>query len=387
MINKLDYRKCTICQSCVNVCPKNCINLNEVKEGFNYPTIDKDVCIECKMCERVCPIINPLEVSKSLKKIYAAKNLNEVTRFKSSSGGIFTALSEVILGKDGVVCGAAFNNLLEVKHVLIDNRSDLELLRGSKYVQSDINNSFSLIKKELLKGKEVLFSGCPCQVGGLKKFLNNEYSNLYTIDFICHSIPSQYIFNQYINMLENEFKSRVIKFSFRDKTNGWHNSSIKAIFENGEIYIKSIYEDMYMRGFLGNVYTKSACNHCEFRGLKSGSDITLADFWGAEIEENELDDNKGLSIVITNSKKANLLIEDIKEKVLFKSTNFDNAIKYNQSIFKSSNSSKDKEKFFYMAKNKGYDKAFKYYCKEKRISRYTRTIRGMMGKIKKCIIK
>lgn len=386
MIEKLDYSRCTICQACSNICPKDCIDVKFLKEEFYYPVIDKENCINCGACEKVCPVLNPLELYQPLKKAYAGINKNSNERLKSSSGGLFTVLANCILEENGVVCGAAFDKGFQVNHKIIDNKADLAKLRGSKYVQSNTKYIFKEIKKYLKINKKVLFTGCPCQVAGLKKFLGKGYQNLFTVDFICHGIPSQNTFDRYIKFLQNVYKSKIIEFLFRDKTKGWHTSSVKVTFENGKVYTKFITEDMYMRGFLNNLYCKQSCYNCLFRNHKSGSDITLADYWGAEIEEREMDDNKGLSLIIINSIKGEMLKDNIKKMSILKLTKYDNAIKYNQSIIISSPVSIDRNKFLNLSEQDKYDDIFIKLCKEKNSKVLIRKSRQFLGKIKRLII-
>lgn len=387
MIDKLHYSKCTLCKACSNICQKDCIEFDNEQNSFLYPTINLEKCIECNNCERVCPVLVKLVESNSLKITYAAKNIDDNIRMDSSSGGVFSVFSEKILNEDGIVVGASFNENWEVKHIIIDNEDQLKNLRGSKYVQSDISNIYSIIKKELQKGKKVLFSGCPCQVAGLKAYLNIGYINLLTIDFICHSIPSQEIFNSYIDLLELKFKSKIINFKFKEKTKGWHDSSVRGQFENGKVYTKPITEDMYMRGFLNTIYTKPACLNCQFKNFKSGSDVTISDYWGSEIFEKEIDDNKGLSLIIINSRQGEDIFESIKNKVVCKLTDFDKAIQYNQGILYSATKNKNSEVFFIAAKKKGYEYAFKRYCKEKIIAIIKRKIRLSLRKCKNLIVR
>ena len=386
MNDKLNYKKCTLCQACVNICPKKCITLELFNEEFNYPVIDKEKCINCDLCENVCPVLNPIEEVKPLKLIYAAMNLNEKERINSSSGGVFTSLANNIIENGGVVCGAAFNKNFYVNHIIIDNKEELRKLRGSKYVQSNTNGVFIEIKKQLLHNKQVLFSGCPCQVAGLKKFLGKEYDKLYTVDFICHGIPSQNTFNKYIELLQEKYKSNIIEFLFRDKTKGWHTFSVKVKFENGKEYINFATEDMYMRGFLTNIYCKPSCHSCEFRNFRSGSDITLADYWGSEIEEKNIDDNKGLSIVIVNSNKGKILKQNIENNVFFKDTDYNRAIQHNQSLLKSSPVNINREKFLTMAQSNRYHRGFNKFCKEKYHMIVMRKLRRRLGKIKNSIL-
>ena len=385
MIKKLEYSKCTLCKSCINSCPKKCIRFEDNNTGFMYPIISNSECIKCGICEKKCPILTPLNSKNSNKKAYVAKSIDDNIRLNSSSGGIFSVLAKYIISCNGVVCGAKFGKDFTVKHSIIDKEEELKYLRGSKYVQSDIENTYIDINNKLKSGRKVLFSGCPCQIAGLKGYLRKEYDNLYLIDFICHGIPSQAIFNEYLNILRNKYKSDIVNVIFRDKSKGWHESSVKVIFENGKIYIKTIYHDMYMRGFLNNFYLKESCHNCQFREGKSGSDLTIADYWGAEIEAKEMDDNKGLSLVIANTNRGEELLNKINENILLKVTDFHRAIKYNKSFIESSKENKDKTNFFELAEKRGYKKAFYKYCKEKNSTIIKRNIRMAFGRVKRVI--
>lgn len=386
VIKYLDYSECTLCQACVNICPKECIKLKFFKDGFEYPTINEEECIGCEKCKNVCPVLEKLNEKESLKKVFIAKNLNESIREKSSSGGIFTEIAEKIFEQNGSVSGAVFDENFKVRHIMIKNRKELHKLRGSKYVQSNIGNVYNLIKQELNIGTNVLFTGCPCQIAGLNKFLGKEYKNLYTMDFICHGIPGQYTFDKYIEYLEKKYNSKIQQFSFRDKSNGWHTFSIKAVMSNGKEYCKRAIDDTYMRGYFKNISLKQACYNCKFRNLTSGSDITLGDFWGAEVEEKEIDDDKGLSLIIINSLKGENIIHSLKG-IFIKEINFDTIVKYNQGILYSFKENIHRNDFFCTVKNNGYDKAFDKYCKQTKVEKLKNIIRRNLSKVKQSIIR
>lgn len=387
MINKLKYNQCTICQACINICPSKCISLKDKNYDFFYPRIELDKCINCNLCEKVCPVINPIKIKDLNIKSYAALNLDNSIRKESSSGGIFTALASEIIINNGIVSGVSFDKDFNVNHIIVDKLNDLRLLRGSKYVQSNIGSIFLKIKSELDNNKKVLFSGCPCQIAGLKGFLRKKYDNLYTVDFICHGIPSNVTFKEYCNILKRKNKSEIVSFKFRDKSNGWHSSMVRVEFANKKIYSKCITEDKYMRGFLGNIYLKPSCHECKFRNFKSGSDITLADFWGAEVVQKDIDDNKGLSAVIINTENGEKLLAQIREGIYLKEVDIKEVIKYNKSLIESSAQSNDRELFFKLAYEYGYKRAFNKVCKEKYIARFVRVLRNNLGKIKRGIMK
>ena len=240
MIEIKDKKDCCGCQACVTVCTKHCIAMQADNEGFLYPIVDKSACTNCGLCEKVCPVINQSEPHKPLK-VYAAKNKNEDIRRQSSSGGIFTLLAEKVINEGGVVFGARFNENWNVVHSWTDTKEGIAALRGSKYVQSTIGNTYNEAREFLKQGRKVLFSGTPCQIAGLKKFLRKEYNNLLTVDVVCHGVPSPLVWRKYLEEVreniraEREAGKNTVSFSlndlpvitgisFRDKTHGWKNS-------------------------------------------------------------------------------------------------------------------------------------------------------------------
>ena len=336
---------CCGCSACLNVCPKSCIEMQEDEEGFCYPHINESICIDCGLCKKTCPV-NSEPIPREPIKVLAAQNRNIKYRIKSSSGGIFYLLAERVINENGFVFGAAINEYGEVRHVCVDKMSLLDSIIGSKYVQSDIGNSYALVKSLLIKGKLVLFSGTPCQISGLIKFLNHTYDNLLLVDIICHGVPSPGVFRWYLsegiqNLLYkagilpksdikmitrippqniiDQFKGvNVSNVSFRDKRKGWKNFSLQftvAALNGNETrtmkYSKTKRKDPFLRGFLSNLYLRPSCHDCRFRNLSSGSDITLGDFWNIGKTLPDYDDNKGTSVVLINSKKGNEIINSL----------------------------------------------------------------------------
>ena len=215
-----DKSLCCGCSACYDACPKSAITMIEDKEGFLYPAIDEDKCIDCKLCEKVCPTKNKKK-NKSLLEAYAAYNTDENIRLKSSSGGVFSLIAEYVLRNQGVVYGAAFDENFEVEHLRVASVEELELLRGSKYVQSKLDGIYNLCKKDLEIGKQVLFTGTPCQVSGLKSFLRKEYDNLVCMDIVCHGVPSRMVWRKYLEYRINFAKSKIVQIAFRLKNEGW----------------------------------------------------------------------------------------------------------------------------------------------------------------------
>lgn len=331
MINIVHKAHCCGCEACVNSCPQRCITMVEDSEGFLYPMIEVEKCIDCGACERSCPILKQDEERMPLK-VVATFNPNLPIRMCSSSGGVFSQLAESVINNHGVVFGASFDSRWNVHHVFVEALKDLSRLRGSKYVQSRIADSYQKVKFFLKANRLVLFSGTPCQIAGLKRFLGREYDNLLTVDVACHGIPSPKIWNLYLSELANRLlpDSVVTSVNFRDKSKGWKSYYMQVSLETSsekKCYSVPFYEDWYMKVFLKNLILRPSCANCPARCGKSGSDMTIADFWGIESMCPDLDDDKGTSIVLINSIKGRELFERLKND--YRIVDFSSICKFN----------------------------------------------------------
>ena len=311
---------CTGCELCKNLCPTNAISMKEDNLGFKYPQINTNKCISCGICTNKCPELNKkIKPAKcNITKCYAGWSKNELIRLNSTSGGIFTEIAKYILQNNGFVVGAKYNDDFLVEHCLIDDLNDIDKLRQSKYVQSDIKNIYNNIKKRIDKGQKGIFVGTPCQIAGLKTFLNYKVENIIFIDFICLGVNSPLVYKKYLAELEKQYNSKIKTVWFKNKTYSWNNFATKIIFENNKEYIKHFTEDPYMQGFIGPkaYFLRKSCYSCSYRNLYREGDITLGDFWG--IDES-LNDGKGTSLILVNSLKGEKLLEGIKNNVnLFK---------------------------------------------------------------------
>lgn len=338
---------CTGCTACVSICPKGCFILSKNREGFSIPLFHPQDCIDCGLCENACQCINPSAFTSS-KTILAAQSENEDYLQNSSSGGIFSEIAISILNKNGIVYGAAidYDNNLEIRHIRVDNIDNLAKLRGSKYVQSNLTNIFPLIKKDLQNNLKVLFTGTPCQVLGLKRYLRKDYDNLITIDFICHGVPSPLAWEKYIMEIDEKFKG-ISNISFRDKRTGWdsYGFSFKNKNPRKEEYLYfERYKNPFMRGFLYDLYLRQSCHKCPVKNFFSGADLTLGDAWGIENYSHMLNIEKGVSLVVINSEKGITTIEELKLK---KQLISEEIIKnHNSSAYFSSKPHKNRKKFF-----------------------------------------
>ena len=340
---------CSGCHACSNACPKNCISMQPDKEGFLYPVIDKTKCTNCGKCKRVCSVLNTAKTNKGVA--YACINKDENIRMQSSSGGIFTLIAENIINQGGVVYGAALCDDLSVKHIEVDNCDDLNKLRGSKYLQSTVGDSYTSVKKHLNEGRWVLFTGTPCQIGGLNSFLNNTYDRLITADMICHGVPSPKVWHKYLQYREQQAKGKINieqKPQFRNKSTGWELYSVVLNFENNKKYSNKFTDDLYMRAFIGNISLRKSCYNCKSKSLSRESDITLADFWGIKKVHHDMFDDKGTSLVFVNSKKGETLFNNIKNQMKYCETDIENIPQYNISVCKSVEWHPNRNKFLKM---------------------------------------
>lgn len=373
MIAINDKKDCMGCHACSTICPKSCISMENDSEGFWYPEVDYDKCIKCRLCIKVCPIINKTTV-KNEPSAYACINKDESIRLESSSGGIFTLTAEQVIDNGGVVFGAGFNDNFEVYHSYVETKEDLEKLRGSKYVQSKIGDTYRQVKDFLQQERKVLFSGTPCQIGGLKSYLGQSYENLFCVDIVCHGVPSPDIWRKYISYQESRSGSHTRRIAFRLKDEGWKRYSVSFLFKNNTEYRQTLDKDLYMRAFLKDVCLRPSCYACEFKTLHRQSDITLADFWGIQRMLPDMDDDKGTSLIFVNSANGQSMLEEIKGKVLYKEVDINQAVYYNSAAIKSVEYNINRDSFFEELAQLDFDKLVNKYCNDKMLLRVRRKI-------------
>ncbi len=312
------HDKCTGCAACMNCCPVGAIEMKPDKKGFLFPKIDERGCVLCGKCSDVCPVLKERPKTKGSPECYAAWSKDEDIRSQSSSGGVFSHLAQCVIKLGGVVTGASFKEDFLVEHSIARTVPELGKLRRSKYIQSEIGDIFRKIKKELLSEKQVLFVGTPCQCEGLRAFLENDYDNLYLCDFICHGVNSPTVFLTYLHELEEKYGAKASEVSFRDKSSGWKNYSIRIEFKNGKEYLSGKDSDLFMFGFCKRrmqLYLRASCYRCKFRNAFRNTDITLGDFWGVEKHFPEFDINRGVSAVMIHSDKGKQLFESCGSEI------------------------------------------------------------------------
>ena len=311
----LKKEECSGCSACMNICPKDAITMQADDEGFLYPQISKRKCIDCRLCEKVCFYKTGYKVlTDHLGKpeVYAAKHKDLDVRMASQSGGMFTAISDYVLSQNGVVYGAGYGKNFTVCHKRAETKVARDEFRGSKYVQSDVGNMFKKVKEDLDNNKFVLFSGTPCQGAGLMKFLEkiSNTDKLLIVDILCHGVPSPRIRGDYSAFLAKKYKGEIQKVNFRDKQFGWH-SHVDTVIIGGKGY-SDIY---YAKLFYGHYMLRCSCHNCKFTNLSRCSDITIGDCWGVENHMPQIDDNKGVSLLIVNTNKGEKILGKIKDNI------------------------------------------------------------------------
>ncbi len=310
-IQSIDHKLCTGCGACVNKCPVNAIEMRSDKEGFMFPCIIEDKCLDCGICYNICPINASVE-KNGAPEAYAVW-ADEKTRLKSSSGGMFSLLAKAIFKQGGVVCGARYSDdYLSVYHAWAENEKQLDFLRGSKYVQSEIGKTYKEAKDYLDKGTAVLYSATPCQIAGLYAFLGKKYDNLFTVDVVCHGVPSNMVYSRYL--MEMSGGVPIKEMNFREKaTWGW-GTAVSLYMENGTEYKQDFFKDPYLKAFSSGLIVRKSCSSCKYTSINRLGDITLGDFWGVGDIDPKLTDGKGTGLVFVNTSKGKKLIDSIKDE-------------------------------------------------------------------------
>ncbi len=358
MITITDKTKCCGCQACANICPKNCVIMKVDEEGFLYPQVNQSACVNCGLCEKVCPILNKPQTF-SVLETYAAKHDSAEVKMKSSSGGIFSALAEVILKEGGVVFGAAFDKEWNVVHTYVEKLEDLDKLRRSKYVQSDIGKTYQQTKQFLEQGRKVLFAGTPCQIAALRNYLGKEHENLVTVDLFCHGVPSPKVWHKFL--IENFNISQIININFRDKYFAWNKSFLSILLSDGwhihnghvgmaEFFPLGIHpwlmilNNTYYHAFLADLISRPSCYSCHFKQERI-ADFSIGDLWGKWPDIlTKLDQKQGVSALLVNSSKAKNYLLSLS--IFIQPVQLERVCKGNKLLLRSSKAHPKRAEFF-----------------------------------------
>lgn len=359
MIRISDSSRCCGCSACVQRCPKQCISLREDAEGFLYPEVDTSHCVNCGLCEQVCPELH-VDAERQPLQTFAAINPDAGVRLASSSGGVFTALAEVVIDAGGVVFGAAFDAHWEVRHRYAETREELAAFRGSKYVQSVIGDTFLQAERFLKSGRQVLFSGTPCQIAGLRRFLRRDYDHLLCVDFVCHGVPSPGVFRAYLaeemtKIARKGEKKYRFALSLSKASAAGEKIQFCALTDDERATSSCFTENAFMQAFLRDLILRPSCYACPAKCFRSGSDLTLGDYWGVEREAPHLDDDGGTSVVFVNSERGQHFLSSLP--FAFHSQPFERVHAHNSSISASVNRPINRKFFFMMLRRSGFFRA------------------------------
>lgn len=385
MIQIEDKSSCCGCSACYAICPKQCISLSADKEGFLYPVVNAEVCINCGLCEKVCPVLHPKK-KESQPDVFAAINTDEKIRQQSSSGGIFTLIAEKIIDEGGVVFGARFNENWEVVHDYTETKEGLSYFRSSKYVQSNLGNAFNQAKAFLDTGRKVMFTGTPCQIAGLKNFLRKSYDNLLAVDVVCHGVPSPVVWKEYLNQsVKNIYKKQPLSkgtlklkdviqnISFRSKENGWKNYHVAIEYKNGERESVPFYQNVYMNAFLSDFSLRPSCYACPAKLDNMQGDITLADCWGVDKLKPEIDDDKGCGLMLIHNPAIWKQYDEVSSIVKYP-LDLSDVVKYNPMIMVSATVPVNRTLFFDLLSKIGLKKTYQYVTSSRLLIRILRSL-------------
>ena len=340
MIHITDKVNCCGCNACGDICGKQAISFKTDNEGFWYPEVDKDKCVDCGLCEKVCPIIQADSLKKNdfdKPKCFAAQNKNLESLFNSTSGSAFAGFAEKVYKDSGYVGGAVFNEDYSVKQFISNDKADLEQLRNTKYVQSNSEGFYSEVQRILKEGNKVLVCGLPCQMAALRSFLRKDYENLIIIDMICLGINSPRILPAYLHWKEEQHGSKLVYYKAKNKELGWRQLTTKMVFENGEVEYDKQDTNYFTQGFIStHAFARPSCYECKFKGTPRIADITIGDFWGAEhYVGKEYDHNLGTSCILINSQKGLEFYESTRSKFRDKEIRFEDVLVSNKALVNS----------------------------------------------------
>lgn len=361
--------QCCGCTACFSICPKSAITMKYDEEGFLYPEIDSSLCVECGMCKSVCAFQNGYE-KRPVIVGYALKHKDADTRMKSRSGGAFAGLADYILSLGGAVYGAVYNSDFSVSHFRCTDKKDLHKIQGVKYIQSELDDTFSSVKNDLKDGRYVLFSGTSCQTAGLLAYLKNtDTSKLYTVDLICHGVPNNKIWQEFLRWNERKYKGKITNATFRDKAYGW-KPHFESVTINGEKHKTKKFSLM----FYENDILRPSCYECRYASLDRAGDFTLGDFWGIENQFEDFSDETGCSLFLINTERGNDLFSKIENNFILKEADVVKAAKSNPNLRHPTYLPENRDYFWNLYKNNSFDSVMRIYSRKIFISRVKRKL-------------
>ena len=395
MLNIEDKSKCCGCHACVNICPTDCIKMDRDKDGFLYPKIDEEICINCGLCEKACPEINIIKEVPFKQDGYLVQIKDDEIRMQSTAGGAFTAIARNIIHKGGVVYGVTMDEDFIVKHIGVKTERDLYKFRNSKYVQSKVGDeTFKEIKTYLKNDKVVCFSGTPCQIEGLKCFLQKDYKNLITVDVVCRAVPSPKVFEKYLEFQNNKIGEKIATVRFRDKYYGYKYSTMNL---NGTRsnwnYHKGIESDEWLRTFFSSICNRPSCYSCSFKKRYRVSDFTIWDCFDVYKFSKNMDDDKGTTKVLIHTDKGRNLFEEIKENINFLNVEPEKLVEGVKEMFESKKMHPRRQEFVEDLDRLTSEELFRKYfpntfkVKTKRTLRLTLNKIGIYPLVKKTYVK
>lgn len=372
MIQIKNKAHCCGCTACATACPRGCITMEKDAEGFLYPRVDTTRCTDCGLCQKVCPMDKGMSPEAMPLDSYVGRDKRAGVLGRGTSGGIYTAIMEYVLGLGGVVYGAVTGEDRVVRHVRVESPTDGNFVKipGSKYVRSDIVGIYALVKEDLAAGRTVVFSGTPCQVAGLKTFLGKDDSQLLTVDIVCHGTPSPLLWERYVEWQEQKYGSRIRSVRFRNKTYGYHSGTMKLEFENGRTYYASARVDLFLRSFFSDLCSRPSCYDCRFKQAKHVSDLTLFDAWhAAELNVAVRDDDRGYTNIFVQSERGRALLEAVRRTMELYETDAGQAIALDGVMVRDSVRWNDKREVFFLGLtdeplDRHCKKFFKITCKD-----------------------
>lgn len=360
-----DNKLCTGCGACYNICPQKCISMVEDNGGFLFPKINEKLCINCNRCEKVCPIISRHVLEQEVNTV-VIQNLDSGLREKSSAGGFIAALLKYVFSVNGVAYGACFDEQNQVIHKRVINMQECidSNLFGSKYVSSDLGDSFSQVLNDLKSNKVVCFIGLPCQVAGLSNFLGREYDNLILVDLTCYGVPSPKLYKKYLSMCERKYNAKVLSVNFRDKTFGYSAPSMSILFNDGHTRGQNPYIKSYLRCFFSNISCRESCYNCVFKTVKRISDFTLGDCKNIKDFYVDMDDDLGTTVVYIQTEKAKLILSNKLDCIKYKEVPINQILDTcGQKMIKTMNINQQRERFFKDIDKLDYNNLINRYCK------------------------